>query len=602
MRFLIATSNSSELMPKLFNDINNVKRYIQYKSLFVTVWQYNVFAEPESIQQLKIKWYGEVNAHAVRYIDLMPEQQEIARSVLKRQVKELYNAAFKIIEQHKTQENLFAILEYSLEIPDYSDILVHILSNSQYKIYLINWGHIKSEFGAEIGLIKKMFPIKIKDMNFHVSYKDGIKAVNETISFTLKSGNYTLLSDNHGLIVLSDVPFYEEILAEQKDVSGQLNYSQKFICRSIDDYYIVLPQFSKMQNLRINVIDSNNIPLSDIKFSMHDGNTILNLISDNDGKILVNNIVPNSKIIFLLLDSDFDDFEYELEQVVTENLTFRLNRKLVNLLIKVKYTFEKPIENCKIIVNSPIKSSELKTTGDGTALFGDLEKKSKVFVHYKYGLFASGKREIVLSDDFNILDIVLQRLKILPYLKWILIVLGGLLLTYGAYSMISSLINNDNFSQSNMEAPKEEFDDDELTLSSVYISGWLIGERADVNLAISKIFTLDMASEILGEGKYSDNSKVFPKAIYFSLDGIAVGVKTKIIIFSQRDFRGDTLLNVSGPMVINNILWYEDENYRNILNVTYDLPFNTIFPISKRIWSSTDMTDWHKGSMIIESN
>ena len=115
----------------------------------------------------------------------------------------------------------------------------------------------------------------------------------------------------------------------------------------------------------------------------------------------------------------------------------------------------------------------------------------------------------------------------------------------------------------------------------------------------SIIFKTDEFSEYVGEGKYPRAQTAFPKADSTSFDAIAIDHGTRVIIYSEENFKGEVLLNEIGPSLIINVERYNDFNLMidDILNKKFEEPLNTKFPISSRKLSSSNMFDWSKGSL-----
>jgi hypothetical protein len=114
----------------------------------------------------------------------------------------------------------------------------------------------------------------------------------------------------------------------------------------------------------------------------------------------------------------------------------------------------------------------------------------------------------------------------------------------------------------------------------------------------SEAFKEDAASEYVGAGAYPKNAISMPKAVKMTFDGIAIGDSTRVVIYSKPDFKGEVVLDVCGPLLINNILYKESMesiNVRTLKNPELD----RLFPPSKRIWSSSNMNHWDNGSMKI---
>jgi len=122
----------------------------------------------------------------------------------------------------------------------------------------------------------------------------------------------------------------------------------------------------------------------------------------------------------------------------------------------------------------------------------------------------------------------------------------------------------------------------------------------------SKPYEEDIHSEYVGVGRYPRNDKAFPKAIQSSFDSVAVDAGTRVIIYSEPNFKGKVLWDRVGPAVIVNVKWksttwpfLRGKLYSEKLFEHWAQPLNSIFPPSVREFSCSDMHMWNSGSVII---
>jgi hypothetical protein len=134
----------------------------------------------------------------------------------------------------------------------------------------------------------------------------------------------------------------------------------------------------------------------------------------------------------------------------------------------------------------------------------------------------------------------------------------------------------------------------------VHFSGKMFSDN-DVPHWTSIIWQLDDYSEMLGVGKYPYIHDAVHKSVEYTFDGIAVDSNVRIVIYSQQNFQGNILLDVTGPAIINNSLWIDrQDEFGQLKTKTYsDGGLQNEFPPENRQWSYTDMHDWQNGSMII---
>jgi len=122
-------------------------------------------------------------------------------------------------------------------------------------------------------------------------------------------------------------------------------------------------------------------------------------------------------------------------------------------------------------------------------------------------------------------------------------------------------------------------------LSDTYIEGH-----------ISKIYVPDKFGEYVGEGEYPSNADAFPNAVKYTFDAIAVDAGTRVIIYSEPNFKGSVLIDVTGPALINNVKWQGDARLGDFITRTLNANFESLFPKSCRRWSESNMHTWDYGS------
>lgn len=154
----------------------------------------------------------------------------------------------------------------------------------------------------------------------------------------------------------------------------------------------------------------------------------------------------------------------------------------------------------------------------------------------------------------------------------------------------------ENINHDEIKPPKKD--------CQVFFSGCFVSDEFVEN-NVSKIYDVDENSEYVGEGAYPDCSEAFPKATLHTFDGIAIDKGTRVIIYSKKNFHGDILLNVQGPVIINNGNRINENYYAykpildRINTKTFKGKLQENFPQSCRKLSSTDMIQWSDGSLKI---
>lgn len=129
----------------------------------------------------------------------------------------------------------------------------------------------------------------------------------------------------------------------------------------------------------------------------------------------------------------------------------------------------------------------------------------------------------------------------------------------------------------------------------VHFSGWYLSDKNKYPWRdCSKIFEKEDYGEYVGQGYYPDNTKILPKSMSHSFDALAVKKGTRLIIYSEPDFKGRVVLDVTGPVLIENVK--AKGRYDELLTYTFSDELQNMFPPERRQWSSENMHDWAKGS------
>lgn len=129
----------------------------------------------------------------------------------------------------------------------------------------------------------------------------------------------------------------------------------------------------------------------------------------------------------------------------------------------------------------------------------------------------------------------------------------------------------------------------------VHFSGWFLSDKdAYPWNDCSRIFENDEYGEYVGQGLYPDNTKILPRSMQHTFDAVAVGKGTHLTIYSQKNFEGRIVLDVDGPMLIENIM--AKPEYSLLMTYKFDNDLQSLFPSSRREWSSENMHNWANGS------
>ena len=134
--------------------------------------------------------------------------------------------------------------------------------------------------------------------------------------------------------------------------------------------------------------------------------------------------------------------------------------------------------------------------------------------------------------------------------------------------------------------------------NKVHFSGLVISDSRTDELS-SRAYANDPFSDFVKTGKYFLIDEYLVYSNFQTLDGIAVPANTRLVIYSEPYFKGQVLLDVVGPAIINNQTKKTHIASSEAHSREFIAPLQAIFPLSVRSWSTSDMNKWIKGSMEI---
>ena len=605
---MIKKISTDNLRPLKINGIQVQHRYSILKSLFKKNNAYYIFAEPDFtfIHSKQIIWNTELKNEAVSYINLNQEEKQRINSILKNQLKHLYNRALYIYENDTENKNIFESLDKAIEIPNLSDIHI-IQENNKAIIVLIRWGAISDEYNATKGIIKKLVPIKIKDITFNIKYKNGNIATDQELFFKFNNQITRYTTDNNGKINYCDIPFWQKIEVWCNDENQTKIYNQTFECNSIDSYDIILPSRIQYYDMKVIVLDLNSIPVKQKDFIITQNNIPQNYVTDSQGSVVLPNIEEKQNISCKIIDVNEDEKKFNFVNEGKNYYIIKINTEK-NIKEPIKESVEpqkkhtepvaETVLNVEMPISIPISSTSKKILNvinrknkivsgakvfiNNTTEFKKTDKQGKLFFESEDDTLINlliKKANVKVKSELFITNATEYTVKI-PAKKriwlYLLILLALIALTY--YFIFWSN-KKDNY------------------IHKVFISGHLVSDECR-NKAFSIAFKNDRYSvTIEKEGIY--NLKDFPKVIDYTLDGFAIGNNTRMIFYASDNCNGKILLDTIGPIIINCKKWKNNGIYNTANSKKYKENLQKIFPQEKRIWSKDTLENFHNGSIKI---
>lgn len=162
-------------------------------------------------------------------------------------------------------------------------------------------------------------------------------------------------------------------------------------------------------------------------------------------------------------------------------------------------------------------------------------------------------------------------------------------------------IYTEALTKKDVQYPKDKIKEataDQERWKKVHFSGLLISDTRQDDLS-SGAFSKDPYSDFVKPGKYNFISNSLIYSSYQTLDGIAVPENMRLVIYSEPNFKGTVLLDITGPAIINNVSKKNNADAGEIQSREFTAPLQKHFPPSVRTWSVNDMKSWINGSMEI---
>lgn len=155
-------------------------------------------------------------------------------------------------------------------------------------------------------------------------------------------------------------------------------------------------------------------------------------------------------------------------------------------------------------------------------------------------------------------------------------------------------LRNEEYPKAKMERAKAHIERwKTVQFCSLPISDTLIENRS------SRAFMPDAYSDFLPEGKYWSIKEYLLASGSGFVGAIAIPANTRLVIYSEPNYKGQILLDIAGPAIIYNGVKKNDPAWMETHSRNFIAPLQAIFPANTRIWSKGDLNQWSNGSMEI---
>lgn len=227
--------------------------------------------------------------------------------------------------------------------------------------------------------------------------------------------------------------------------------------------------------------------------------------------------------------------------------------------------------------------------------FYNRQQYEKAISQYQQALLH--KDEQYPKDRIALATVAQRRLNGDPY--QLVVDKGDSLYTLSLYQSAIDRYNEALVLKSGEQYPRDQIAKANMELArwkTVHFSGLPIaGQRVDDQT--SKAFSNDPWSDFIVPGQYTWIDRALTFSNFTELDGVAIPANTRLIVYSERNFKGVVLLDITGPAIVYNSAGIPPADF---FSETYTTPaLQKTFPPAVRTQSNSDMHLWINGSMEI---
>lgn len=251
---------------------------------------YSLFAQPIVMSGNRIIWQTSYSGTARSFKSLNPIEQGQAKALLTKAVNKIHDTVDKM-----QNPELSAFFRDCVEMPS-SDYIYIVENNGHTDVVLTNWGFVSALPGDEKGWLSVFLEVKKVSTSFNVWYYidgkevKGQVAADVPLTFEVAGNTLAISSDPQGHITLSG---YKEgtngLVYEGDDKASAVQFS--FYEGLVYDLWISprSPMTFQVENQQGNVL-----PGMEFEFEHH--NTKLRLVSDADGRMVLQGIKDGDRV------------------------------------------------------------------------------------------------------------------------------------------------------------------------------------------------------------------------------------------------------------------------------------------------------------------
>ena len=354
----------------LFGSPSTVKsRYNQLVRTFPDIEETNIFAEPVFDGATNtIIWTTALKGNIINFSKLSPTDQAVAKKLLSKGIQNILNRAKSLNNQE-----IVEFVYNCIEIPSMNNIF--LVRGEEDNVVLTEWGFVSDVPGMEKGLLAKIISVKRVDMIFEIVYRDnGQPAPNEKFYFEFEEHTEEHISNQEGIITLSEVKVDEEVKVYQRDDNQIINES-KFVCYEGGKYKL---EVDRKIDMHFKVLDEQDNVVPNVPYSFEfDGHTV-DLSSDTAGQIILRGLKNGTKVVVKSKGEQTEVFNFVCEDD-RENI-LRIKKPTYQMKIKIVDKKDNVVPNAKVKIKIGNQTKEYFSDENGFVILDDIEPGTNVNV------------------------------------------------------------------------------------------------------------------------------------------------------------------------------------------------------------------------------
>lgn len=311
-----------------------------------------------------------------------------------------------------------------MQIPNWDSILV---SHNEDYIVIVEWGFLQDKFNRKEGIIETLFPIPNQSILVQIVNENNEPVSNERLKLVSRNVSTSAVTNDKGYAKFGTLTRGESFEIGNTSFSSSYNLKETFICDGRDAYVIKINVYI---NIQVKVKYSSGDPVlnENLTFKSNIHEEIYNTkklgkfsvkhktfssffsISDENGKILLNESIPNTDTVYTIIIDDnvqpAEDFKTNFDEEDTSKNT---NFLFLN-------SFDKPIKNLSVSFSGHNFNKTFMTDNNGqiTLYNHNLEEITYSFSRYKKNWQSVAS---LTNDDTQVIKVK----PIFPWLWWFII-------------------------------------------------------------------------------------------------------------------------------------------------------------------------------------